>query len=142
MAAKGMGGPGGFDMNALLQQAQKMQQEMVAAQEALKDEEVEASAGGGMVKVKMSGDLKVTSVEIDPEVASDPDAAEILPELLQAAVNVSGLPLRRMSISIFSPGRARATWFIELRPSADCTPSMLRIRSPGCSPARAAGPSR
>lgn len=87
MAAKGMGGPGGFDMNALLQQAQKMQQEMVAAQEALKDEEVEASAGGGMVKVKMSGDLKVTSVEIDPEVASDPDAAEILPELLQAAVN-------------------------------------------------------
>ena len=40
-----------------------------------------------MVKVKMSGDLRVTGIEIDPEVASDPDAAEILPEMVQAAVN-------------------------------------------------------
>jgi DNA-binding YbaB/EbfC family protein len=87
MAAKGMGGPGGFDMNALLKQAQKMQEEMVAAQEALKDEEVEASAGGGVVKVKMSGDLRVTGIEIDPEAASDPDGVEILSEMVQAAVN-------------------------------------------------------
>ncbi|MCB0830789.1 MAG: YbaB/EbfC family nucleoid-associated protein, partial [Solirubrobacterales bacterium] len=46
--------PGGMDMNALLKQAQQMQNEMMQAQEALKDEIVEASAGGGMVKVKIS----------------------------------------------------------------------------------------
>jgi len=87
MAAKGMGGPGGFDMNALLKQAQKMQEEMVAAQESLKDEQVEASAGGGVVKVTMSGDLRVTGIVIDPEAASDPDGVEILAEMVQAAVN-------------------------------------------------------
>ena len=87
MGPKGMGGPGGFDMNELLRQAQKMQQEMVEAQEALKDEQVEASAGGGMVKVTMSGDLKVKAVEIDPAAASDPEDTGILAEMVQAAVN-------------------------------------------------------
>ena len=89
MSPKGMGGPGGmggFDVNALLKQAQQMQEEMVQAQEALKDEQVEASAGGGMVKVVMSGDLMVKSIAIDPE-AVDPDDAEMLAEMVQAAVN-------------------------------------------------------
>lgn len=86
MSQKGMGGMGGFDVNALLKQAQQMQAEMVQAQEALKDEQVEASAGGGMVKVVMSGDLVVKSIEIDPE-AVDPEDAEMLAEMVQAAVN-------------------------------------------------------
>ena len=51
------GGPGGFDVNALMKQAQQMQAQMLEAQEKLKDETVEASAGGGMVKVTMGGDL-------------------------------------------------------------------------------------
>ena len=55
------GGPGGIDMNALMKQAQQMQAEMVKAQEQLKDETVEASAGGGMVKVMMTGDLRLAS---------------------------------------------------------------------------------
>ncbi len=80
------GGPGGFDVNALLKQAQKMQAEMMQAQEQLKDEVVEASAGGGMVKVKMSGDLDLREIWIDPE-AVDPDDAEMLSEMVQAAVN-------------------------------------------------------
>ena len=80
------GGPGGFDVNALMKQAQQMQQQMLEAQESLKDEVVEASAGGGMVKVKMGGDLTLREIAIDPE-AIDPEEAEILAEMIQAAVN-------------------------------------------------------
>ncbi len=80
------GGPGGFDMNALMKQAQQMQRQMLEAQEQLKDEVVEASAGGGMVKVKMGGDLTLREVAIDPE-AVDPEEAELLAEMVQAAVN-------------------------------------------------------
>jgi len=80
------GGPGGFDMNALLRQAQQMQAEMAKAQEQLADEEVEASAGGGMVKVRMSGDLRLKGITIDPEVV-DPDDADMLADLVTAAVN-------------------------------------------------------
>jgi len=83
--AKG-GMPGGFDVNALMKQAQQMQNEMLQAQEALKDEVVEASAGGGMVKVKMGGDLTLREIVIDPE-AIDPEDAEMLAEMVQAAVN-------------------------------------------------------
>ena len=84
MARGGM--PGGFDVNALMKQAQKMQSEMLQAQEALKDEVVESSAGGGMVKVKMGGDLTLREIVIDPE-AIDPEEPELLAEMVQAAVN-------------------------------------------------------
>lgn len=80
------GGPGGFDVNALMKQAQEMQNQMLQAQEQLKDETVEASAGGGMVKVTMGGDLTLRKIEIDPE-AIDPEEAEMLAEMVQAAVN-------------------------------------------------------
>ena len=80
------GGPGGFDMNAMLKQAQQMQAEMMQAQEKLKDEVVEASAGGGMVKVKVGGDLVLREISIDPE-AVDPEDAEMLADMVQAAVN-------------------------------------------------------
>lgn len=80
------GGPGGFDVNALMKQAQQMQAQMMEAQEALKDEVVEASAGGGMVKVKMGGDMTLREISIDPE-AIDPEEAEMLAEMVQAAVN-------------------------------------------------------
>jgi DNA-binding YbaB/EbfC family protein len=78
--------PGGFDVNALMKQAQQMQTEMLQAQEKLKDEVVESSAGGGMVKVKMGGDLTLREIVIDPE-AIDPEDAEMLAEMVQAAVN-------------------------------------------------------
>lgn len=86
MARGGPGGSGGFDVNALMKQAQQMQQQMLEAQEALKDEVVEASAGGGMVKVKMSGDMTLREIAIDPE-AIDPEEAELLADMVQAAVN-------------------------------------------------------
>ena len=74
------------NMQQLLKQAQKMQQDMMDAQEQLKDETVEASAGGGMVTVVVSGDLAVKSIKIDPD-AIDPDDPEMLADLVLAAVN-------------------------------------------------------
>jgi hypothetical protein len=74
------------NMQQLLKQAQKMQQEMLAAQESLKDEVVEASAGGGMVTVKVSGDLEIKAITIDPQ-AVDPEDVELLQDMVLAAVN-------------------------------------------------------
>jgi nucleoid-associated protein EbfC len=73
-------------MQQLLKQAQKMQQDMAAAQEALKGETVEASSGGGMVKVVVTGDLDIKSITIDPE-AVDPEDVELLQDMVLAAVN-------------------------------------------------------
>ena len=73
------------NMQQLLKQAQKMQQEMLAAQDALKDEVVEAAAGGGMVTVRITGDLTIKSIVIDPE-AVDPDDVELLQDMVLAAV--------------------------------------------------------
>ena len=89
--ARGRGGmpggmPGGMDMGAMMKQVQKMQAEMVEAQEQLKDEVVEASAGGGMVKVKMTGGLELREIKIDPD-AIDPEDAEVLEDMVTAAVN-------------------------------------------------------
>lgn len=80
------GGPGGLDLNSMMKQVQQMQSEMVEAQEKLKDEVVEASSGGGMVKLKMSGDLRLLELTIDPE-AIDPEDAELLQDMVLAAVN-------------------------------------------------------
>jgi DNA-binding YbaB/EbfC family protein len=74
------------NMQQMLKQVQKMQEEMMAAQESLKDEVVEASSGGGMVTVQVSGDLAFKSIKIDPE-AVDPDDVEMLQDLILAAAN-------------------------------------------------------
>ena len=75
-----------MDLNQLMKQAQQMQAEMMKAQEELKNEVVEASAGGGMVTVKISGDLELKELRIDPE-AVDPEDVELLQDMVQAAVN-------------------------------------------------------
>ena len=75
-----------MDMNKMLQQVQEMQSEMAKAQEELAKETVEASAGGGMVTVKISGDLVIKEVRIDPA-AVDPDDVELLQDMVTAAVN-------------------------------------------------------
>jgi nucleoid-associated protein EbfC len=74
------------NMQQLLKQAQKMQEDMLAAQESLKDEVVDASAGGGMVTVQATGDLAIKSIKIDPQ-AVDPDDVELLQDMVLAAVN-------------------------------------------------------
>ena len=74
------------NLNQMMRQVQQMQAEMVKAQEELKNEVVEASAGGGMVTVKISGDLELKELRIDPE-AVDPEDVELLQDMVQAAVN-------------------------------------------------------
>jgi nucleoid-associated protein EbfC len=74
------------NMQQMFQQVQQMQRDMEAAQEALKHEIVEASAGGGMVTVRISGDLQLKAVTIAPE-AADPQDVEMLGDMVLAAVN-------------------------------------------------------
>ena len=87
MARQNFGGfGGGGNMQQLMRQAQKMQQQLQETQEKLDAAEYEASAGGGMVSVKISGKPEVTGVTIDPQVV-DPDDVEMLQDLIQAAIN-------------------------------------------------------
>jgi DNA-binding YbaB/EbfC family protein len=79
------GGGGGQNMNQMMKQMQKMQADMAAAQDALADATVEGSAGGGMVKVVVTGTGDVQSVHIAPEVV-DPDDVEMLEDLVLAAI--------------------------------------------------------
>lgn len=79
-------GMGGANMNNMIKQAQKMQQNMLKMQEEIEKEEFEASAGGGVVTVTMSGKKELTAVTIKPE-AVDPDDVEMLQDLVLTAVN-------------------------------------------------------
>lgn len=72
-------------MNKILKQAQQMQAQMMRAQAKLKETEVEGTAGGGMVTVKMNGGQEVLSVSINPEVV-DPQEVEMLEDLVVAAL--------------------------------------------------------
>ena len=90
--SRGMGGMGG-NMNNMIRQAQKMQQDMMKAQEELESKTYEAAAGGGVVTAAVSGKKELVSVAIDPE-AVDPDDVEMLQDLIVAAVNEA---LRRAS---------------------------------------------
>jgi len=87
MAKKGFGGgmmPG--NMNNILKQAQKMQENMQKMQEELETKEVEASVGGGAVTVKVNGKKEVVDITIKPEVV-DPEDIEMLQDLVLSAVN-------------------------------------------------------
>jgi len=74
------------NMANLMKQAQKMQSDMARVQDELKDERVEVSVGGGVVKVVMTGELALQSVSIDPD-AVDPEDVAMLQDLVIAAVN-------------------------------------------------------
>jgi nucleoid-associated protein EbfC len=76
----------GMDMNKMLQQVQQMQEQMQKAQQELKNEIVEATAGGGMVKVTATGGGEIRGIKIDPK-AIDPDDPEMLEDMVVAAVN-------------------------------------------------------
>ena len=86
---KGRGGYGGgmpANMNNLLKQAQKMQKQMEETQAELEVKEYEATAGGGVVKVKINGKKEITEIKIAEEVV-DPEDIEMLEDLIIAAVN-------------------------------------------------------
>lgn len=81
----GFGG-GGMNMQAMMKQAQKLQEQMAKAQEELEESEVEGTAGGDMVTVTLNGKKRLLGVSIDPE-AVDPDDIEMLEDLIIAAYN-------------------------------------------------------
>ena len=86
MARNQFGGFGGPNMQQLMRQAQKMQEQMTKAQEELDAKEYEATSGGGMVTCRVNGKREVLSLTIKPE-AVDPDDVEMLQDMILAAVN-------------------------------------------------------
>ena len=82
---QGMGG-GPQNMNAMIRQAQKMQEDMAAKQEELDAREYDVSAGGGVVNVKINGKREILAIDLQPEIV-DPDDIETLSDILVAAVN-------------------------------------------------------
>ena len=83
---KGYGSGGANNIQQLARQAQKLQDDMEAVSKELEVKEYEAAAGGGAVKVTVTGKMELTKVEISPEVV-DPEDVEMLEDLLVAAVN-------------------------------------------------------
>ena len=79
-------GMGGANMNNMIKQAQKMQQEMMKMQDEMEATEFESTAGGGVITVKVSGSKQILDVNIKPE-AVDPDDVEMLQDLIITAVN-------------------------------------------------------
>jgi len=77
---------GGMNMNQLMKQAQKMQQEMAQMQDELASKTLEVSSGGGAVKVTISGEKKILNLTISPDVV-DPSDVEMLQDLVMSAVN-------------------------------------------------------
>ncbi len=86
--AKGFPGMGGGNMGNLMKQAQKMQKDMEKNQKELESKEYEASAGGGVVTVILTGKKRLSSLKINPE-AVDEDDVEMLEDLVLSAVNAA-----------------------------------------------------
>lgn len=83
---RGFGGPPGGQLGGMLEQVQKLQEEMVKTQESLGDETLTVTAGGGVIEITITGQQRLTAVKIDPG-AVDPEDVEMLQDLIVAAVN-------------------------------------------------------
>ena len=82
----GMGGFGGMNMNNIMKQAKKMQEEMQKSQEELSSKEFDSTAGGGAISVKVTGEKVLKEIRIKPEVV-DPEDVEMLEDLILTCVN-------------------------------------------------------
>ncbi len=94
--------PGAGGQGGMMQQLQRLQQQMAEAQEKLAQETVSATAGGGAVKVTMTGDQRCQSVEIDPGLLKDADA-EMLQDLVLTAVNLALEKSRELQQQVMGP---------------------------------------
>lgn len=106
MAKGGFPGMGGANMQQLMRQAQKMQQDMQKKQEELNARTFSAGAGGGMVTAVVTGAKRVESVKIDPACV-DPDDVEMLEDMVMAAVNEAlrlGEETREKTMAALAPG--------------------------------------
>mgnify|MGYP001116205435 CR=1 FL=1 len=88
------------NISKLLKQAQKMQGQMMKAQQELNQKQIEGSAGGGMVKVTITGGGDFVGIKLNPEVV-DPDDVEMLEDLIMAAVNNAQEEIKELSNSAF-----------------------------------------
>ncbi len=86
MKGRRMPNMGGGNMNNMMKQVQKMQQQMEAAQKEIEDKEIETTSGGGAVNVVVTGKKVLKTLKIDPEVV-DSDDVEMLEDLIVAAIN-------------------------------------------------------
>jgi nucleoid-associated protein EbfC len=101
--AKGFNRPaGGGGQPGMMQQLQRLQQQMAEAQEKLAQETVIATSGGGAIKVTMTGDQKCQSVEIDPALLKDVDA-EMLQDMILTAVNLALDKSRELQENVMGP---------------------------------------
>lgn len=108
---KGMGGQGPANMQSMLKQAQKMQEDMQAKQAELEEQEYEVAAGGGVVQVRINGKREILSVKLSPEIV-DPDDIETLEDLIVAGINeaikkvetISGEEMQKITGSLGLPG--------------------------------------
>lgn len=100
--AKGFNRPPGGGQGGMMQQLQRLQRQMVEAQEKLAQETVTATAGGGAVKVTMTGDQKCQSVTIDPALMKDAEA-EMLQDLVLTAVNLALDQSRELQQQVMGP---------------------------------------
>ena len=102
MAYYGGGFGGGMNMNALMQQAKKMQEQMQKAQEELENAEIVGKAGGEMVVVTMNGKKEIKSIKLD-RTAVDPDDVEMLEDLIIVAIKDATQKAEEMSNSKMGP---------------------------------------
>lgn len=96
------GGEGAPNMQAILQQAQQMQQDYLNAQQELMESEVSASSGGGLVTVTVSGAGEFRRVQIDPK-AVDPEDTETLEDLVGAAILAAGEEAKKLAEATLGP---------------------------------------
>jgi DNA-binding YbaB/EbfC family protein len=96
------GGSGKFDLSLVLEQARQIQEQMAKAQAELREQLVEGSAGGGMVRVSMRGDHRITAIKIAPE-CIDPDDVEMLEDLIVAAANDALSKLEELAMGAAGP---------------------------------------
>ncbi|MEA5015531.1 MAG: YbaB/EbfC family nucleoid-associated protein [Candidatus Limiplasma sp.] len=102
----GFGGMGGANMQQLMRQAQKLQEQMAKTQEELDEKEYTAQAGGGMVSVTVTGKREVKDLQIKPECV-DPEDVEMLQDMILAAVNEAlrmGEDARNAEMAKMTPG--------------------------------------
>lgn len=100
--AKGFNCPAGGSQGGMMQQIQRLQQQLAEAQARLAEETVTATAGGGAVKVAMSGDQKSKAVEIAAQLLQDADP-EMLPDLIVSEVNLALEQSRQLAAERLGP---------------------------------------
>jgi nucleoid-associated protein EbfC len=95
-------GPEGIDVQQLLQQAQRMQEQLISAQQNLADAEVTGTSGGGLVTATVTGAGELVSLDIDPSVV-DPEDVETLSDLIVAAVRDANAQAQKMAAEQMGP---------------------------------------